>query len=469
MKRRHIHRLARPAVLIWLVLLLAVVITGCTAALGGSEPAAPVGGSLVIDLVELENGFSSPVEISSTGNEGDNRLFIVEQAGYIRILNPDGSVVPAPFLDIEVRVGSGGDEQGLLGLAFHPDYENNGYFYVNYTNTNGDTRISRFSMTVDPNVADPNSELQLLPIDQPESNHNGGELNFGPDGYLYIAMGDGGSGGDPWNNAQTASTLLGKMLRIDVDNGSLYAIPPDNPYVDDPNVLDEIWAFGLRNPWRFSFDRSTGDMWIGDVGQNAWEEVDMEPAGSPGGLNWGWRCYEGDHAYNTNGCGPMGNYDFPVHEYAQGSSHCAVTGGYVYRGNQYPAMYGHYLFADYCSGRFWSLSPNDNDWLLIDLGVQMPNLFSTTTFGERSDGELFVANRTTGGILHVVAVDGATPTPSLTPSPTLTPSVTPTPSATPTIGPTATATETPTPTPTATKNPLLTERSYLPAVLSNTP
>ena len=255
-----------------------------------------------IALNVYAGGFTRPVDIV---NAGDSRLFIVEQRGIIKIIDGNGQVLSTPFLDIDARVGSQGNEQGLLGLAFHPDYANNGFFYVNYTNNSGDTRIARFKVSADnPNVADPNSEKLLLPVDQPYSNHNAGDLTFGPDGYLYFGLGDGGSGGDPQNNGQTATAYLGKMLRIDVDNGDPYAIPPTNPFKDTDFYLDEIWATGLRNPWRFSFDRLTGDLWIGDVGQDAWEEIDFQPASSTGGENYGWRCYEGNHVYSMSGSCP---------------------------------------------------------------------------------------------------------------------------------------------------------------------
>ncbi|TAE46171.1 MAG: hypothetical protein EAZ89_20620, partial [Bacteroidetes bacterium] len=247
-------------------------------------------------LAPLATGLNRPVDIASAG---DSRLFVVEQRGTIQIINADGTMLTTPFLDIDARVNSTGNEQGLLGLVFHPNYALNGYFFVNYTRSpSGYTRVSRFQTTAaNPNIADPNSELVLLEIEQPYENHNAGDLAFGPDGYLYIPMGDGGSGGDPGNRAQNGLTLLGKMIRIDVNAGFPYTIPPSNPFLNDPGVRDEVWSIGLRNPWRFSFDRLTGDMWIADVGQGIYEEINVEPAGSAGGLNYGWRCYEGAHAY----------------------------------------------------------------------------------------------------------------------------------------------------------------------------
>jgi len=361
----------------------------------------------VISLVEVASGFSKPVDIS---HANDPRLFITEQAGIIKILDENGQVSPEPFLDITDRVNDNGNERGLLGLAFHPDYSNNGYFYVNYTGPGGHTRISRFSVMPGNLQKADTAEMILLTINQPYSNHNGGELAFGPDGYLYIGMGDGGSGGDPQDNGQKTTSLLGKMLRIDVDNqdpGLKYAIPPYNPF-ESPgdDTRDEIWAMGMRNPWRFSFDRFTGDLWIGDVGQEEWEEIDFEPAGSAGGWNYGWRCYEGTHAYNTDDCGPQGDYVPPVFEYSQSATGgCSVTGGFVYRGCAYPKLWGHYLFADYCNGQFWSITPSDlAGWQVTTLG-NFANL-QYTSFGENYQGELFVTAHTQGKIYRITETSG---------------------------------------------------------------
>jgi len=351
----------------------------------------------IIDLQDYATGFQQPIAIR---HAGDDRLFIVQQNGIIRIINGTGQTLATPFLNIDPRVLSGG-EQGLLGLDFHPQFPDSNYFYVNYTNNSGDTRVSRFSVTANPNIADPDSEVILLTIDQPFPNHNGGDIHFGPDGYLYIGMGDGGSGGDPGNRAQNPTLLLGKMLRIDVDNGAPYAIPATNPFAGSTAVANEIWALGLRNPWRFSFDRLTGDLWIGDVGQDAWEEVDFQPASSPGGENYGWRCYEGNASYNLNGCGPVGNYTRPVAVYANSSNvGCSITGGYVYRGSQYPDLYGHYLYTDYCSGRIWSLTPDgEGEWNNQQL-LDGPNS-NLTTFGEDVNGELYLAGIGNGIIYKI--------------------------------------------------------------------
>ena len=365
-------------------------------------------------LIELQvylTGFSLPVSIA---HAGDERLFIVQKGGTIRIIDGNGAALAQPFLNISARVNSAASERGLLGLAFHPDYANNGYFFVNYTNSAGNSRISRFSRSpANPNQGDPDSELILLEVNQPFSNHNGGCVLFGPDGYLYTSMGDGGSGGDPMNTGQTRSNLLGKMLRLDVDGGTPYAIPADNPFVSDNTTRNEIWALGLRNPWRFSFDRLTGDLWIADVGQNAWEEINFQPAGSPGGENYGWRCYEGFAAYNTNGCGDPAGYTQPVHVYPNNSSvGCSVTGGYVYRGSAFPFLYGKYIYADFCSGRFWSLeSDGQGGWVNTELLDGANNQF--VAFGEDAEGELYVAAISQGTIYRVRVNCAAQPRPEI--------------------------------------------------------
>ena len=281
-----------------------------------------------IELEPVITGLDRPVAITNAG-DGSDRLFITLLGGQIRIF--DGQQILAqPFLDISSLVTSGG-EQGLFSVAFHPDYANNGWLYVDYTDLNGNTVIASYSISADPNIVDPASAAILLSISQPFANHNGGQLQFGPDGYLYIGMGDGGSGGDPQNNAQTLSTLLGKMLRIDVDGAPPYSIPADNPFINDPVAREEIWALGLRNPWRFSFDRQTGDLFIADVGQSTLEEVDFQPSHSTGGANYGWRLMEGSDCYNpTTNCN-NGMLTLPILEYDH-SLGCSITGGYRYRG-----------------------------------------------------------------------------------------------------------------------------------------
>jgi len=335
------------------------------------------------DLSPFASGFSAPLNIQ---HAGDERLFIVEQGGRIKILNPDGSVNTSPFLNLSGSISSGG-ERGLLGLAFHPDYANNGYFFVNYTDPNGDTQISRFSVdALDPDFADPNSELPILSIGQPYGNHNGGCIAFGPDGYLYIGMGDGGSGGDPQNFSQNNSSLLGKMLRLDIDNpsgGQNYGIPPDNPFFGSTTEAQEIWAYGLRNPWKFTFDRDNGDLWIADVGQNAYEEINRV-AYTEAGINYGWRCYEGNATYNTNNCADPSTMEFPIAVYPHnvGSS---ITGGYVYRGSLSSPLVGHYLFADFVSGYMGVLEGTSGEL------VYQENFGENwASFGEDINGELYV-------------------------------------------------------------------------------
>ncbi|NNF35770.1 MAG: T9SS type A sorting domain-containing protein [Saprospiraceae bacterium] len=354
-----------------------------------------------IGLQLVVGGFSDPVDIA---HAGDSRLFIVEQGGVIRIID-GGTVLPAPFLDISTIVNSGANERGLLGLAFHPNYSTNGYFFVNYTNSSGHTVVARYSVSANPDIGDSGSALPIITIVQDFNNHNGGDLNFGPDGYLYIGMGDGGDGGDPNNRAQDGLNLLGKMLRIDVDNpsiGSNYGIPAGNPFVGNPAVLDEIWALGLRNPWRFSFDSGTGDMFIADVGQDNWEEIDHQPASSSGGENYGWRCYEGNNTFNTSGCGPIGNYTFPIHAYTSSfPTGCSVTGGYVYRGTTYPKMQGKYIYTDYCTGRFWMLEPDGMGGWTNTFLKDFSN-FSYASFGQDVNGELYVTDVSTGSIYQVI-------------------------------------------------------------------
>ncbi len=351
--------------------------------------------------VEIElfaSGFSSPLEFQTTGAPNDTRIFIVEQGGVIKIAHPDGSVDSDPFLDISSSISSGG-ERGLLGLAFHPDFENNGYFFVNYTNPSGNTQVSRFSVdTANPDLADPSSELPIISYTQPFSNHNGGCLAFGPVGYLFISAGDGGSGGDPGNRAQSLNVLLGKLLRIDIDNpsgGNNYGIPSDNPFVGNAAAMDEIWAYGLRNPWRFSFDTAGGNIWIGDVGQGNVEEIDRQPINAAG-LNYGWHCYEGSDEYDTSNCPPDNELVFPFAEYssATGSGNCSITGGFVYRGSVYSDILGLYFFADYCSGLIATVDASGN---IMEHGNFSGNWVS---FGKDAAGELYIVD--IGGSIYKV-------------------------------------------------------------------
>jgi glucose/arabinose dehydrogenase len=348
-------------------------------------------------------GLDAPVGVTNAG-DGSGRLFILEQAGVIRIFQ-NGNLLPTPFLDIRNRVLSGG-ERGLLGLAFHPQYAQNGYFYINYTNLQGNTVIARYQVSAnDPNRADPSSEKRLIFVQQPFPNHNGGEVTFGPDGYLYLGLGDGGSQGDPNGNGQSLNTLLGKILRIDVNHGDPYAIPPNNPFQGKGKA--EIWAYGLRNPWRFSFDGATGDLYIGDVGQDLWEEIDFLPAGSPGGTNFGWNYMEASHPYD-NHTPPQGlKLTGPVAEYSHEFG-CAVAGGYVYRGKQLPGWQGVYLFGDYCSGIVWGLlrSP-DGTWQQKQL---YQNVGRISSFGEDEAGEIYLTDLN-GNLFQLVKNDPPETTP----------------------------------------------------------
>ena len=334
---------------------------------------------------EIASGLASPVYL--TAPSGDARLFVVEQRGRIRIIQ-DGQLVSAPFLDITSRVSSGG-ERGLLSLAFHPQYRTNGFFYVNFTDLAGNTRIERFTVSSNQNVANAASSKLILGVPQPAANHNGGLNLFGPDGMLYIGMGDGGGGGDPQRNGQNRNTLLGSMLRIDVDRGDPYAIPPGNPYAGQANARGELWAIGLRNPWRFAFDRQAGLLYIADVGQSRLEEVSIVPV-ARAGVNYGWNIMEGSACYSASTCDRQG-LELPAVEYDHAAGACSVTGGFVYRGTAIPEIAGHYFYSDYCAGwvrsfRFSNGTVSDQrSWEMGDLG-------SVTSFGEDASGELYIVS-----------------------------------------------------------------------------
>jgi glucose/arabinose dehydrogenase len=345
-------------------------------------------------------GLQQPLHITHAG-DGSGRMFVAEQPGRIQIIE-NGQVLGTPFLDIESRVKSGG-EQGLLSVVFPPDYSSKDYFYVNYTREpDGATVISRFYLS-GTNQADAGSEDILLTIDQPYANHNGGQMAFDPnDGYLYIGLGDGGSAGDPMDNAQNLNTLLGKILRIDTESGNFpYRIPEDNPFVDTAEARPEIWALGLRNPWRFSFDRETGDLYIGDVGQSMREEIDFQAADGTGGDNYGWNILEGSLCYEPpSGCTPPPDYSAPVAEYGHEDG-CSVTGGFVYRGDLYPTMEGIYFYGDFCFGSIWGLRKNGDNWeniLLLDSSS------SISAFGEDEAGNLYLAD-IQGGSVHEIVTD----------------------------------------------------------------
>jgi len=364
--------------------------------LGGcDDPVEPVTSDDAA-LVLVQDGFSLPVFL--TAPPGDmNRLFVVEQGGLVRIVRDD-SILTAPFLNVTTLINCC-NERGLLGMAFHPQYATNGTFYVHYSNTAGHTRVMRYQVSANPDVADAGSASQVLAQNQPFDNHNGGMLAFGPDGYLYIGLGDGGSGGDPQGNAQNPATLLGKMLRIDVNvAGVPYGVPPTNPFVANGAYRGEIWALGLRNPWRYSFDRTTGDLYIADVGQGDVEEIDVEPAHT-GGRNYGWNPMEGSGCY-VAGCSTSG-LTLPVHEYTHADG-CSVTGGYVYRGQAIPAITGRYFYADYCDGwvrsfRWTSSQATEHlDWPALAPGGTI------SSFGEDGVGELYIVSRSAGAVYRVI-------------------------------------------------------------------
>lgn len=342
------------------------------------------------EAVRLYTGLSDPVDLQSPA--GDTaRVFIVEKTGTIRIAK-SGTLLPRPFLDVSSLVSSDG-EQGLLGLAFHPQYATNGRFFVHYTDLAGDTRLVSYNVSSDPDSADP-AQTPILSVDQPYSNHNGGQIAFGPDGYLYMALGDGGSGGDPHGNGQSLMTLLGKILRLDVDGGSPYVVPPTNPFVGRADARGEIWSYGLRNPWRFAFDRTTGAMWIGDVGQDDWEEIDVEPAGT-GGRNYGWNRMEGAHCYPPGTACDTTGLVRPLLEYEHGSG-CSVTGGVVYRGSELPELAGTYFYGDYCTGLLRSArlglsgTVETRDWTGALRRANGEPMRQLTAFGLDGKGELYI-------------------------------------------------------------------------------
>lgn len=344
-------------------------------------------------------------QVTDICNAGDERLFIAQQNGLIRICDLDGILTPLPFLDISSKVISGG-ERGLLGVVFSPEFLSDGYFYVNYTGLDGDNRISRFSVGNDPDIADPASEEILFIIDQPYSNHNGGGMKFGPDGFLYIGSGDGGAAGDPQNNGQDPYSLLGKILRLDVGVRSGYLVPSDNPFFNGISGDPLVWSMGLRNPWRISFDSQNGDLWIGDVGQNKWEEIDREKVIGTTGKNYGWKCYEANAVYDTTGCEPASSYTPPYFAYDHTGGNCSVTGGFVYRGALHESWYGRYFFTDYCTGEIRSLADSNSQVTEITHGNFSP--YSYSTFGEDVYGELYVG-KTGSGVFRLTDTTECSP------------------------------------------------------------
>ncbi|HEV7454915.1 MAG TPA: PQQ-dependent sugar dehydrogenase, partial [Candidatus Saccharimonadales bacterium] len=349
-----------------------------------------------ITPVSYAKGLATPTSIAATGALDDARIFVTERAGTIRAVSNKG-VVSSPQLDITNKVLNSG-EMGLLGLAFHPKYPDNHYFYVYYINTAKQSVVARYTMDPATNVANPASEKILLTLQQSYPNHKGGQLQFGADGYLYIAIGDGGSAGDPGNHGQDLTNWFGKILRIDVDHGDPYSVPATNPFVHTAAAKPEIWAYGLRNPWRFSFDSKTKDLYIADVGQDKYEELDVQSAGSKGGENYGWRCYEGLHEFNAAGCKAAGQYVKPVLEYTHDNKRCSITGGYVYRGSAEPSLAGKYFYADYCSGDIMYTSKQGGQW---QQPVVTASGNSISTFGQDTAGELFYADGNSGEIFRI--------------------------------------------------------------------
>ncbi|MCC6712751.1 MAG: PQQ-dependent sugar dehydrogenase [Candidatus Dadabacteria bacterium] len=384
-----------------------------------------VGGAHAVELttVKIAGGFADPLYLTSPA--GDSRLFVVEQnTGRIRVVK-NGAVLPAPFLDIGAKASSGG-ERGLLGLAFHPNYSSNGYFYVNDTDNGGDTVLARYRVSGNPDIADAASETVLMNVTQPFSNHNGGMMAFSPnDDYLYIGMGDGGPGNDPGNRAQDGGVVFGKILRMDVGNGAVFRDAPGNPFSNNPSFLGSIWALGFRNPWRFSFDRLNGDLYIADVGENAREEVSWQPGESPGGENYGWRCMEGKACTGLSGCTCNSpGLTIPLHDYAHSGGNCSITGGYVYRGADIPELDGTYFYADYCTGRIWSFKRSGSGVAqLVERTAELrpqtgETINNVTSFGEDDRGEIYIVDKD-GEIYKIVRRAGPTPAP--TPVPTASP------------------------------------------------
>jgi glucose/arabinose dehydrogenase len=366
-------------------------------ACSGSGPTGPPPGTGAV-LQEVVSGLSFPLYLTTPAGDMA-RLFVVEKTGGIRIVK-DGALLPDPFLDLSAQVSSG-SEQGLLGLAFDPDYATSGMFVVHYTDLAGNTVLSRFHASPDPDRADPASGQVILTAAQPAPNHNGGQVTFGPDGFLYLGLGDGGSRGDPEGRGQDLSDLLGSILRIDARAGDPYTVPADNPFAANPNARPEVWSYGLRNPWRFSFDRASGDLYIADVGENHFEEIDVSPAAESGGkgVNYGWSIMEGAHCFRETGCDQTG-LALPVLEYNH-SQGCSITGGYVYRGGAIPALQGHYFYADLCRGWVRSFRyaggavADETSWPTLSPGGPI------ASFGEDSAGELYVV-QAAGGVFKIV-------------------------------------------------------------------
>ncbi|MDQ3222545.1 MAG: PQQ-dependent sugar dehydrogenase [Gemmatimonadota bacterium] len=390
--------LPHPSAAIGLSLIFWAGASACSSNPGTALVEPPPTGTLPLALQEVATGFSFPLYLTTPPADAE-RLFVVEKGGAIRIVK-GGGILPTPFLDLSAQVSTG-SEQGLLGLAFDPQYAANGRFVVHYTDLAGDTRLSLFRVSADPDLADAATEEVLLTAEQPFPNHNGGQIVFGPDGLLYLGLGDGGGGGDPGGRAQSLADLLGSILRIDVSAGAPYTVPTDNPFVTRPEARPEIWSYGLRNPWRLTFDRATGDLYIADVGQSAWEEVHVSPAtaGAGKGANYGWNIMEGPDCYAASSCDRT-SLDLPVLAYDHGQG-CSITGGYVYRGAAIPQLQGHYFYADICQGWVRSFryaggqAVDQADWPTLRPGATIPS------FGEDAAGELYVI-ASDGGIFKIV-------------------------------------------------------------------
>lgn len=366
-----------------LIFCTALVLAACTS---GSDSAGPIPASFDIVAQQVATGLSSPVYLTSP--PGDARLFVIEQGGRIRIIE-NGTLVTTPFLDISSRISTGG-ERGLLSVAFHPSYKTNGFFFVYFTATNGDIRVERYSVSANPNIANAaSSKLIITAPHSSASNHNGGLATFGPDGKLYLGLGDGGGGGDPFGNSQNKATLLASLLRIDVDNGDPYSIPAGNPFIGVTGAKQELWAIGLRNPWRYAFDRATGLLYIADVGQDKFEEVDVVPA-TQAGVNYGWNVMEGLSCYNATTCTQTG-FKLPVIDYSHSDGSCSITGGFVYRGSTMPEIAGHYFYSDYCLGYLKSFR-YDNGTAADARTWSVGSLGNITSFGEDASGELYMTS-----------------------------------------------------------------------------
>ncbi|MEP7254605.1 MAG: PQQ-dependent sugar dehydrogenase [Ferruginibacter sp.] len=390
--------------------LIAILLTAATSLC--SLPGAAQSPPFLLFTPVVTSGLISPLDIINAG-DGTNRLFIVGRTGRVKIVSAAGVLLPGDFLDVHTMLPPG-DENGLLSMAFHPNYATNGYFFIYYLTTNFDIRITRFFCTPGTNgPVNLNTGVDIITIPAVSvSYHNGGKMNFGPDGNLYFAVGDGSPGGDPNNHAQDGNLLWGKMMRLNVDNFSTppyYTIPSDNPYVNDPAIRDEIFAMGLRNPWRWSFDRLNHNVWLADVGEGAWEEINYRPFATSGGINYGWRCYEGTHDFVTAGCLAQSNYVFPIFEYPHNSSTggYSVTGGHVYRGTEFSAMYGYYICSDYVSGNAWLIKPNGSGGWNISIQNALPT--SIVGYGESESGVLYAVALT--GTLYKVTTNSSGPLP----------------------------------------------------------